>query len=127
MLKELASGDFDSGNEFMAEPAAQNGNSSTTALAKLLNQLNLPTLALILLTGGGNWFATEKTSSVQREETQKAISQIHDLHDAFATFEARQKEALESLNQIQRNQTLLLQNQSDLLKKLHQLSSPQPQ
>jgi sensor domain CHASE-containing protein len=53
------------------------GGNSTSALAKLLNSLNLPTLALILLTGGGNWFATEQNAQINRHEIQKAIDEVH--------------------------------------------------
>ena len=106
-------------DQHSSSPVSQAGN-GTTALAGFLNKLNPVTLVAVLAMGGGNWFATEKTSSTQREETQKAISQLHDLHDAFGPFESRQKEILEDLNQVQRNQTLLLANQMELLKKLNQ-------
>lgn len=106
-----------------ANPQPQN---NTTALAKLLNQLNLPTLALILLTGGGNWFATQSTSTEQKEETQRAIAQINDLHDALRAFEARQKESLENQAQIIRAQQIAISNQLEVLKKID-TSASKPQ
>jgi methyl-accepting chemotaxis protein len=103
-----------------------NGNgSSTSALAKLLNQLNLPTLGLILLMGGGNWFTTKATSDEQREEIHKAVRQINDLHEAISEFEVRQRDeiskATESLNnqaQMLRNQTNMLNNQMSVLQQI---------
>ena len=109
----------DSGN-------ANGQNAHVTALAKLLNQLNLPTLALILLTGGGNWFATERTSTEQKEELAKAFNEIHDLHSALSEFEARQKESLENQAQLIRGQTISVQNQLEVLKKLEQSGPRQP-
>jgi hypothetical protein len=61
----------------MEEAPPKNGGNSSTALAKLINQINLPTLALILLTGGGNWFATDHNAQINRHEIQKAIDEIH--------------------------------------------------
>ena len=107
------------------EPPAKNGN-HTKAVAKLLNQLNLPTLALILLTGGGNWFATKETGNEQREELGRAIRQIEDLHAALAQTEARQKEALENLASLMRGQTAVFSNQLEVLKKIDQSAPKQP-
>jgi hypothetical protein len=53
------------------------GGNSNSALAKMLGQLNLPTLALIVLSGGGNWFATEQNAQLNRHEIDKAIAEIH--------------------------------------------------
>lgn len=89
----------------MSEDAAKNGN-NTTALAKLLNQLNLPTLLLIAVTGGGNLLATKQTGDEGRAE---AIRQIRDLHNALDEFEKRQKTVLDNQEQILRNDSTILQ------------------
>ena len=60
----------------MEHEEKSNNGSSSSALARMLNQLNLPTLALILLTGGGNFFATKGSSSETDRELQRAIDQI---------------------------------------------------
>lgn len=86
----------------------KNGN-NTTAITKLLGQLNLPTLATILLMGGSNFFATKSTSDEQRVDTLRAVSQIHDLHDAIDGFEKRQKSVLDNEAQILRNQQQLIE------------------
>jgi hypothetical protein len=87
----------------------------SSALAKLLNQLNLPTLALILLTGGGNWFATEKTSTDRGQQLDQAVRQIHDLHEALDETDKRQRTALN-------NQTQLLEHDSRLLTEVHEIA-----
>ena len=107
------------------EPSAANASNSTTAMAKLLNQLNLPTLALILISGGGNWFATERTSSEQKEELAKAFNEINELHGALNAFESRQKESLENQAALIRGQTTMFQNQMEVLKKIDQSGSKQ--
>lgn len=99
---------------------------SSTMLAKLLNQLNLPTLAMILLMGGGNWFATKEDGRLTREDAQRVVNQIRDLHNALDGFESRQKDALakagqsiEAQGQLLRNQTTMLDNQHRVLTELH--------
>lgn len=68
---------------------------NTTTTAKLLNQLNVPTLATVLLVGGSNFFTTKTTSEEQRAETLRAVREIHELHAALDDFEKRQKDLLE--------------------------------
>ena len=107
-------------------PESSNSGNGTAVLAKLLNKLNLPTLAVILLTGGGNWFATERTSQEQKEELQKAVNEIHELHASVNAFESRQKESLENQAQLIRGQTLMFQNQLEVLKKIESNVPRQP-
>jgi ABC-type oligopeptide transport system ATPase subunit len=92
-----------------------NSGNGTSALAKLLNQLNLPTLGLILLMGGGNWFTTKATSDEQRQEIHKAVRQINDLHDSITEFEVRQKDAISKANESLGNQAQMLRNQANML------------
>jgi thymidylate synthase len=75
----------------------KNGNSSS-ALAKLLNQLNLPTLALVLLTGGGNWFATEQNAQINSHEIQKAIDEVHRIFEN----QQRREQAYQQIDEINR-------------------------
>lgn len=90
----------------MADEPTSPGN-NTSALAKLLNQINLPTLAMILLMGGGNLFATKDDGRLTREEAQRVVSQVRDLHNALDEFEHRQKQ--------------MLDNQIDMLRKLQEI------
>lgn len=96
------------------EPARNNNNTA----AKLLGQLNLPTLALILLTGGGNWFATEKNSSDRDSQFHQAFRQIGDLHDALDETEKRQRTAIQNQTQILEHDTVLLKEVHDIATKL---------
>lgn len=59
--------------------------------------------------GGSNFFATKSTSDEQRVDTLRAVSQIHDLHDAIDGFEKRQKSVLDNEAQILRNQQQLIE------------------
>jgi hypothetical protein len=56
-------------------PSAPSGG--TNGMAKLLGQLNLPTLALIVLMGGGNLFVTQESAQLNHREIEKAIAEIH--------------------------------------------------
>lgn len=80
---------------------------STSALAKLLNQINLPTLAMILLMGGGNIFATKDDGRLTREEAQRVVSQVRDMHNALDDFENRQKQMIEKEDDALRRLTQL--------------------
>jgi hypothetical protein len=82
-------------------------NNSSSALTKLLSQINLPTLAMIVLMGGGNLFATKDDGRLTREEGQRVIAQVNDLHNALDDFEKRQKQILE--------------NQADILRRLQDI------
>jgi hypothetical protein len=89
------------------EETEKNGAS---ALAKFLNQLNVPTLIAVVVMGGGNFFATKNSSEEQR---QIVFRQIKDLHEALDEFESRQKQ--------------VLKNQAEQIQLLEQLSKQQPQ
>jgi len=47
-----------------------------------LKNLNWPTVILILITGGGNFLATQNNSSQRQYQLDRAIDQIQDLHRA---------------------------------------------
>jgi thymidylate synthase len=80
------------------EESQKNGGNSTSALAKLLSQVNLPTLALVLLTGGGNFFATEQNAQLNRHEIQKAIDEIHRIFEN----QQRREQAYQQIDEINR-------------------------
>lgn len=124
-FRELEKASDEFGQLALMSEEQTTSKNGTTALASLLNQLNLPTLALILITGGGNWFATKATSDEQRADILKAVSQIHDLHESLDEFEQRQKEtlikattALDNQNQLLRNQSMMISNQQQLISQL---------
>lgn len=75
----------------------QHGN-STSALAKLLNQLNLPTIGMIVLMGGGNWLQTKAGADFNAQEIERATREIHDLYPRLQEAIERQKKIQETLD-----------------------------
>jgi len=92
------------------------GNDSPSKAAN--GKLNWPTLVLILITGGGNFFATQKDSAETRYEQEQALKQIAELHASLDDFEGRQKEELSRMQDPLKNQSTMLQNQHDMLSQL---------
>jgi hypothetical protein len=84
--------------------------------------LDWPTLILILVTGGGNFFATSKNSSERQFEQEQALRQIRELHASLDDFESRQKEELTRIAEVLKNQTTLLDNQTRALEELRKSS-----
>jgi ABC-type phosphate transport system auxiliary subunit len=75
-------------------------NNGSTVLAKLLNQLNLPTLAMILLMGGGNLFQGAQSSQENHREIDRAIQEVHQLYEKLDETERRQLKALANQQEI---------------------------
>jgi hypothetical protein len=80
-----------------------------------LKNLNWPTLILILVTSGGNSFVTTQNSQQRGYEIQRALHEIHEIHQAMDGFEERQKENLERAIASLSNQASMLKNQTDIL------------
>lgn len=74
-------------------------SSNSNGLAGLKN-LNWPTVILILVTGGGNWFATQNNRGQIDYGREQVIRQVNDLHRALDDFEQRQKRELKLLEQL---------------------------
>lgn len=103
----------------MEETNGQKNGSS--ALAKLLNQVNLPTLALILLTGGGNFFQGIQLGHEGHEERDRALREIHQLYGRINDFEERQEKSLANQKVIIESNAEQVRNQTELLNKQHEL------
>jgi hypothetical protein len=88
------------------------------ATQKQTNGLNWPTVVLIIASGGGNWLATQHSGAALGAEQQQAIRQIRELHGAVDDFEGRQKQELDRMNELLRNQDTMLQNQQAILSQL---------
>jgi TolA-binding protein len=89
-------------------PQRQNGQ-----VTEVLKNLNWPTVALIVFSGGANWLSTNNNSQTNRYEIERARDQINQMFGKIDDFEARQKAALE--------------NEQKILEKLAQLRpSPTP-
>jgi TolA-binding protein len=103
-------------------PGNGNGNKNPQSL-QALKDLNWPTVILIMLSGGTNFFATQKNSTDREYQVQQALSQIRDLHNALDDFEKRQKQGLEQQTQILERDTTLLKNVNQILEHDTQLLS----
>ena len=84
-----------------------------------LKNLNWPTVILILVTGGGNLWATHENSTQRQYQVDQALQQIRDLHNALDDFETRQKKMLEAIDTGLKNQAQMLKNQSEILEEFH--------
>jgi hypothetical protein len=61
------------------------------------NTVKIAIIALILITGGTNFFATRQSSDTSSAELTTAIKEIHDLHDQLQGSIDRQKEIISML------------------------------
>lgn len=82
----------------MSDPGPN--SNGTTGLAKLLNQLNLPTLVLILLMQGGNLWETKSGNQFNAAELERAIREVHDLYPKLEEAIRRQQRMQETLDQL---------------------------
>lgn len=86
-----------------------------TALARFLNQLDLPTLLMVMLMGGGNFLVTKEDGRLTRDEAIRVSKEVHELYDALSRFETRQKSTAGNVSQTLENQAQQLKNQVQLL------------
>lgn len=83
----------------MSDPSSNSGG-----LSKLMGMLNLPdnwlVVAIVLLSGGGNFLTTKDgnntilRNTAREEDVNKALAEIHQMHTSIDSFEARQKQIL---------------------------------
>lgn len=85
------------------------GNHKTTALAQLLNKLDLPTIIIIVTMGGGNILAifqdgrvTREEGRLTRDEAVRVSKEVHELYGQMENFEKRQKKTVELLENQQK-------------------------
>lgn len=83
------------------KPAAKN------LLASLLeggdSSIKLITLALVVVTGGGNFLTTKQAARSTDHEVSQAIHEIHDLHGQLNAMVQRQTEMHEMLEKLTRD------------------------
>lgn len=72
----------------------------TAGLAKLLNQLNLPTLMAILVATGGNWWETKVGNDLNVREIERAIEEVHQLYPKLNEAIDRQRQIQQQINEI---------------------------
>ena len=88
------------------------------AIAKLIGQLNLPTLLAIFAMNGWGIQTTNQTSQQREAQIQQAVREIHILHEALDDFQKRQQNSLDNQGVQLSNQTKLLQGQQAILNKI---------
>jgi hypothetical protein len=62
--------------------------------------VKLITLALVVITGGGNLFATKQAASVTDSELNRAVEEIHQLHAELTASMDRQKQMYQMIEQL---------------------------
>jgi len=86
------------------QPPKQNG-SATSALLQMAsggdNWVKLATIGLIVLSGGSNWLATQRSGDDNREEVRRVVSEINELYSELHTTIDRQKEILDTVKRLE--------------------------
>ena len=85
----------------------ENGQPKKNGLLQLIfgsgdTTVKLVTIALVVISGGGNFLATNNLSNQERDDRDRAVREIHDLHEALDTAFRRQKDIAEELEEINR-------------------------
>jgi hypothetical protein len=83
----------------------ENGGGKEGNARHWLTELNWPTLALILITGGGNLLTTQQAASLNHAEIERAIEEIHKI---FLNQERRE----EAYHQIDESNRILKELQA---------------
>lgn len=93
--------------------------------------VQLCVLILVGISGLGNWFATQNSTSATiqgqdkiRDEMRQKLDQIHqwvrdDIHNEVDAYEKRQRNGLEKLDQSLQNQQQILKNETAILEEIH--------
>jgi hypothetical protein len=89
--------------ETQADHPKKNGKLLTLLLSSGGDvSVKLITLGLVVVSGGGNFFATNSLSNQEREDRDRAIREIHAVHDSIFEAIKRQKELEDTLDDIKR-------------------------
>jgi hypothetical protein len=98
--------------------ADASSNDNGQRAAKIMENMNWPTVALIALTGGGNLLSSWQNRSQIDTGREQVIRQVSDLHNSLDDFERRQKQMLDGIHDSLNNQSAMLNNQRDILTQL---------
>ena len=77
--------------------------------------ISWPVVALVALTGGGNWLATHSGNVEITAEQREGLRQMHDLHSEIDDFKRWQRMAGD-------NQRQMMENDSKLLTEVHRIA-----
>ncbi len=82
----------------------QNSSGITNLLSTLAssgdNWVKMGIMAMIAISGGGNFLATKQTGRATDHEVNQAVREIHDLHEQLGASMERQKEILDLLEKL---------------------------
>jgi hypothetical protein len=68
----------------------------------LLGKLDPTTAILVAVMGGGNLLATFNGNDTSKRELDRAIREVHEIHDVIDSTVARQKEMVDILRSLKR-------------------------
>jgi hypothetical protein len=82
---------------------------NSSILGKLLGEggdasVKLITLALVVVSGGGNLWATKETGRLGHQEAERAITELHDLHQQLSDQVQRSKRMEDMLQKLSQKQ-----------------------
>ena len=114
----------------MANGEEQKTGNKNGLSMETLKQMNWPTVILIIVTGGGNFLATQNNSSQRQYQVDRAIDQIREMHQALDETDRRQRDYLAKVESLLSNdkqeigqlgtalsnQTQMLENQNKVMK-----------
>jgi hypothetical protein len=90
----------------MTDNPSEPPSNKTNAIASILTSGNadtwvkLGTLALVVVSGGGNLMATKQAERITDEEAKKAVKEIHELYLKLDTMVDRQREMSETIHRV---------------------------
>jgi len=94
--------------------AASTGNGNGSKALQSLKDINVPTLLLILATGGTNFLATRDNGAQLQVQRERVFQQVQELHAGLRDFEKRQQQSLE-------NQNVMMRSDAEQLSEIHQI------
>jgi hypothetical protein len=116
------------------QPQPQGGPSAgTVALLTTVaqsgdNWVKLATLALIALSGIGNWFATKSDGHATREDVSRVIHEVHEIYGNQAGY-VQQLKTIEEVSQLSRQNaaqlSILAEQQRYILQFLYNGKQPE--
>jgi hypothetical protein len=72
----------------------------TTLLSNGDQTVKFITLALVVVSGGGNFFATKQAARISEHEAEQALRQVSDIHKELTASLQRQKEIYEMVEKL---------------------------
>src|SRR5215510_13154083 len=90
-------------------------NGAGKKLAESLGSVNIPTIILIILTGGGNLISSLQNRGEIDLSRERVFRQVDELHSSLTEFEKRQDKVLEGIERSLKNQEQILASQNKVM------------